>query len=443
MRLLIKKEMLRQLLSIIGLITGFVIGGNIGIIISLISLILLQMYGKDSVWRILFLGLLFQNAFQQTANGTSFYQIISYFDELIELVCLLFVFVDLKRKMLLSVPGEKTILIGYLGYLLIEILSTINYGGTAATLALMDAFVSAKFIVFTIAGMRLADKYKETLEDKIVSMNKTCEAVAIVLFVIMVHDLLLSPFFERQDFRIFTYSIKLCFQHPTYLAAACMMCIVTMILGMRYGLNNLRYIILLSVVTIFTFRNKAIAGIFVVLIIYFVYVRKKLPIRKAILIVAFFVVGYIGSESFNMYFTAGNHIPIRLKLISDGINIAKEYFPLGAGLATFGTTVAFDSKSSFYRNLGYLSGYYEGQAVGDTFWAGIFAEAGIFGALMFIVVVGTMLYQSFKRIKVKKYNGWCMISIIAYAIIASTAESAFFNPAVAMIFIIYGIATVC
>ena len=443
MRLLIKKEMLRQLLSITGLITGFVIGGNIGIIISLISLILLQMYGKDSAWRILFLGLLFQNAFQQTANGTSFYQIISYFDELIELVCLLFVFVDLKRKMLLSVSGEKTILVGYIGYLLIEILSTINYGGTAATLALMDAFVSAKFIVFTIAGMRLADKYKETLEDKILSMNKTCEAVAIVLFVIMAHDLLFSPFFERQDFRIFTYSIKLCFQHPTYLAAACMMCIVTMILGMRYGLNNLRYIVLLSVVTIFTFRNKAIAGVFVVLTIYFVYVRKKLPIRKVILIVAFFVVAYIGSESFNMYFTAGKHIPIRLKLISDGINIAKEYFPLGAGLATFGTTVAFESKSSFYRNLGYLSGYYEGQAVGDTFWAGIFAEAGIFGALMFIVVVVTMLYQSFKRIKEEKYNGWCMISIITYAIIASTAESAFFNPAVAMMFIIYGIATAC
>ena len=62
---------------------------------------------------------------------------------------------------------------------------------------------------------------------------------------------------------------------------------------------------------------------------------------------------------------------------------------------------------------------------------------------MFIVVVVTMLYQSFKRIKEEKYNGWCMISIITYAIIASTAESAFFNPAVAMMFIIYGIATAC
>ena len=443
MRLSIKKEMVQQLLSIIGLMIGFIIGGNIGVIISLISLILLQINGKHSIWRILFLSLLFQNAFQQAANGTSFYQMISYFDEMIELICLLFIFVDLKRKTFLSVPGERVIFIGYVGYLLIEILSTINYGKTSVTLALMDAFVSAKFIVFFIAGMRLADKYKKSFQEKIVSVNKTCRAVTIVLFVTAIHDLILPPFFERQDFRIFTYSIKLCFQHPTYLAAACLMCIVTMIVGMRYGLDNLKYIILLSIVTIFTFRNKAIAGVFVVLTIYFVYVRKKLPIRKMILIIAFFIVAYIGSSSFNMYFIAGENVPIRLKLISDGINIAKEYFPLGAGLATFGTTIAFDSKSSFYRNLGYLSGYYEGQAVGDTFWAGIFAEAGIIGMLLFTIVVIAMVYQSFKKIKVEKYSGWCMISIITYTVIASTAESAFFNPAVAMIFIIYGIATMC
>ena len=80
MRLSIKKEMVQQLLSIIGLMIGFIIGGNIGVIISLISLILLQINGKHSIWRILFLSLLFQNAFQQAANGTSFYQMISYFD---------------------------------------------------------------------------------------------------------------------------------------------------------------------------------------------------------------------------------------------------------------------------------------------------------------------------------------------------------------------------
>lgn len=259
---------------------------------------------------------------------------------------------------------------------------------------------------------------------------------------VAVHDLILNPFFERQDFRVFSYSIKLCFQHPTYLAAACLMCISVLILGMKYNLNNLKYIILLSIVTVFTFRSKAIAGIFVVLTIYMVYVRRKLPIRKALLVFASFIVLYIGSEAFDMYFVVGNNTPIRLKLIMDGISIAKEYFPLGAGLATFGTTIAFDSRSAFYSKLGYLTGYYEGQAVGDTFWAGIFAEAGMIGMVLFTLVIIAILYQALKKLKVEKYSGWCMSSIIIYAIIASTAESAFFNPAIAMLFIIYGIATV-
>ena len=34
-----------------------------------------------------------------------------------------------------------------------------------------------------------------------------------------------------------------------------------------------------------------------------------------------------------------------------------------------------------------------------------------------------------------------MLSILSYAIIASTAETAFFNPATAFMFIVYGIAS--
>lgn len=442
MKLSIKKETLQQFLSLMVLMVGFIIGGNIGVIISICALILLQVNAKCYVWRVLFLALLFQNAFQQAASGTAFYQAISYFDEFVELLCIVFIALDLKRKIFLFVPGEIIIFIGYIGYLLIEIISTINYGKTSLILAIMDAFVSAKFIVYFLAGMRFADKYKNSIKDKIVSINVTCRSVAVVLFIIAMHDLLFSPFFERQDFRFFTYSIRLCFQHPTYLAAACLMCIVVMIIGMKYELNNFKYIILLSIVTLFSFRSKAIAGVFVVIAIYCIYVRKKLPIRKALLIVAGFAVVYMGSASFDMYFVAGEYTPIRLKLISDGINIAQQYFPLGSGLATFGTTIAFENKSVFYSNLGYLSGYYEGQAVGDTFWAGIFAQAGMIGSLLFLLVIIAMVYQSIKKIGREKYSGWCMLSIIIYATISSTAESAFFNPAIAMMFIIYGIATV-
>lgn len=52
-----------------------------------------------------------------------------------------------------------------------------------------------------------------------------------------------------------------------------------------------------------------------------------------------------------------------------------------------------------------------------------------------------MVLDSIKRLNENKYSGWTMLSILSYAIIASTAETAFFNPATAFMFIVYGIAS--
>ena len=37
-----------------------------------------------------------------------------------------------------------------------------------------------------------------------------------------------------------------------------------------------------------------------------------------------------------------------------------------------------------------------------------------------------MVLDSIKRLNENKYSGWTMLSILSYAIIASTAETAFF-----------------
>ena len=209
---------------------------------------------------------------------------------------------------------------------------------------------------------------------------------------------------------------------------------------MKYNKHNMKYIIALAIVMCFTLRSKAIASVLIVFAIYFSCVKYKLKIKWLVLIGAVCFAVYFGMSQIEMYFTVGTNVPIRLKLLQDGINIAQQYFPLGAGFGTFGTTIAYNSRSMFYYQLGYMSGYYENQPVGDGFWPGIFAESGWIGSLLFVLVIIMMLIDSYKMINEDKYAAWCMLSVLAYAIIASTAETGFFNPATAFMFIVYGIA---
>lgn len=90
---------------------------------------------------------------------------------------------------------------------------------------------------------------------------------------------------------------------------------------------------------------------------------------------------YFGMGQIETYFSVGTSVPIRLKMLRDGISIAQRYFPLEAGFGSFGTTVAYESGASFYYNLGHMTGYYKDKPVGDAFGPGVFAESGWIGTI--------------------------------------------------------------
>ena len=390
---------------------------------------------------IIFLIMLFQMAFREISVGV-INQFFTFFDELIEVCILLFILNIFKKRTFVS-RDEKRILFFYCCYIIITFLSSVFFIGYASpSTIIMDFFVCSKFIVFFIGGVELSRK--NIISDKSLCyiLNSPCKIIAVFLFLLSIHDLLLPPFWDKYDFRYFTYSLRLCFQHPTYLAAVCIACMVILMNNMSYGAKNIFYIFLLSVVTCFTFRSKALVSIFAFWAVYFSCIKYKLPFKILILIGIGFISFYLGLDQLEKYFIARSVVPIRLKMLQDGISIAIQHFPFGAGFGTFGTTVAFSSGSKFYYDLDYMSGYYKDQPVGDAFWPGILAESGVFGTVFFAFTILWMVIYSLKILKVNKYSGWCMLSILIYSIIASTAETAFFNPATAFMFLFYGVSSI-
>lgn len=402
--------------------------------------LLYAMYYKHLVWIVLFFALTFQKAVQGITAGTLL-QIVTYYDEIVEVFIAIFLAIVLAQRRSKLSRDEQLILFTYMVYVVFLIVSSVFNQYMPINLVILDLFVCAKFMIFYRGGAELS-RQRVFSRDKIFNvLNAPCRAASVILLLLTLHDLIMKPFFKKSDFRYFTKSIRLCFNHPTYYAAVCLMCMVVLMYNMKFEKKNFKYILFLSVCTFFTLRSKAIAIVAFTLIVYFAFIKYRIKNKGIILGASVIGVIYLGYDQFIKYYTVQKTVPIRLKLITDGFNLAKQHFPFGAGLATFGTTVAYDNNSPFYFKLGYMTGFYQGQPVGDGFWGGILAEAGIFGTIALAICIVFMLIDSIKRLRQDKYAGWCMLTIVSYAIIASTAETAFYNPATALLFLVYGIAS--
>jgi hypothetical protein len=81
----------------------------------------------------------------------------------------------------------------------------------------------------------------------------------------------------------------------------------------------------------------------------------------------------------------------RTVLYSTSQQVAREYFPLGAGFGRYGTHTAIAHYSPLYWQLGFdhvyglePGGGVNGDFASDTFWPGVLGEAGLFGIVAYV-----------------------------------------------------------
>jgi len=129
-------------------------------------------------------------------------------------------------------------------------------------------------------------------------------------------------------------------------------------------------------------------------------------------------------------------------MLRDSIEIAKQFFPLGSGFATYGSFMAKEHYSPLYTTLGYNMIYGMSENIpyflSDSFWPIIIAQFGFVGIICFSLIVLCFVKIAF-RFRENTYEFLALLSIMLYMIISSTSESSFFNPFVTMFFIIFGL----
>ena len=370
------------------------------------------------IWKFLFLYLIFQPTIPSLITNNTISTIFNYTDEAIGVILVTIVIFRAMKSQISLLKFERYMLIFMILFELFGIISGFTYKYQETKYMFVDAYTCAKFFIYYLCA-RLLTQGK--LDEKyFFSINRICKIIAVIFFVLTLHDAFLSPWFPVADFRYFTNSVMLFFEHPEYLARASMTVLFILAYNYRYYKHNIYYIIMLTIVMILTFRTKAIISTFIIYILYIYFVKFKF---KSLLPVGVGAVGgtaYLGYDSLNKYYVEIEE-SARLILTNDGIQIANNYFPIGSGFGSFASSMAAQYYSKLYMKLGYYRrkdiGMGEGRKgnfLSDTFWPIVIAQTGWLGLFSFCLAIISMLIYIIQSRKSDVYYFWVALSIMAH-----------------------------
>lgn len=357
--------------------------------------------------------------------------VTKWFDYMDEALTLLFGLILLYylRKKRCTVFGLKIILLVSV-VTMTAILSTIINEYQPIKNCLLDLFAVVKFPVVLLGALYCFENFELKKSASNIAMH--IKVITIFFSVLTLIDLIFDAFPDSQ-YQFYKHgfkSLRLIYGHPATLSVVCLLLLSILIYLQEYGVNSKIYQCMLLIMMTLTLRAKIIGTIAIMIALYllvFIF-KKKITVTRIMILVPFAIL-FAWSEIQSYYVT--NQQASRLVLTLTSLSIAKDYFPLGTGLATFGSAFSSVPYSPVYAMYGIseIWGLSEKTAhdISDTFWPMILAQFGIVALCAYIGII----YCLYKKIQTIEIDKRCMYlgcwSLFIYLLIASTSESAFVN----------------
>lgn len=192
-------------------------------------------------------------------------------------------------------------------------------------------------------------------------------------------------------------------------------------------------------------RGEIVACIVSSILMYFVHSRQRYikNISFIVVLLLFIVVLIFSSVILERWLIEIGFISSSIDLapraifMQAAIDISKDYFPLGAGLGSFGGKAAVDYDSIFfYKYLISHEWYFKyGFFLTDTFWPKIIAETGLLGSIFYLV--GLFYFLHMCTIKSNLYSAYSFFAIVF--IIINSLSSPVLNDSfsIAFVFILF------
>ena len=223
----------------------------------------------------------------------------------------------------------------------------------------------------------------------------------------------LAPGYER--FGIHSFNLG---GHPSS-ASAIMATIACLFMSERK--KNFIWVFLSLLLCFLTFRFKAIG--FTLFSLYCIFFMKEKTSLVRILLIASIILIIVWPQ-INFYFLNSN--ASRIMALKASTEIAKDFFPIGSGYATFGTktsgmyySLAYDIYGLSSR-WGFMRNNYS--FIGDGGIANILAQFGVLGSIFYIVIMILLIKSIKKRCLENNLLILPFICFIGYLLISITNE---------------------
>ena len=389
---------------------------------------------KEKIFIVLFIILLFQAALQYSENVIISF-VFNYVDEVIVGTFLLYIIVKLLYGYRLEYQDKKIAIVGGI-FLIIGLGGTLSYRIQSWSISMIDMLICMKFLVGYLA-VRIYWRNSTDVGFLKRDLEKIAKVITVIFFGLVMHDTFFTPIFQTGDWRMWGYSMQLCYTHPTYLAAASSVLLIILATIKKENTRKMLYLLMNSVVIFRTFRSKAIAFVFVFWLLYILIVKLKIRSKFIYGLVSLPGVIYIGYAQIQVYILTTRWSPRQIMLM-DSIKLARDSFPIGMGYATFGSSMSAQNFSPLYTQLGYDQVRYEAY-LNDGFWPLILGQFGFLGMVIFVLLIIYFMKIAFMlKLEIVGFQTClALVSLNLYLLISSTSEMAYFAPFALLMFMVY------
>lgn len=378
----------------------------------------------DICWLVLMNLLIFECVLQEMAPQ------LSYLDELAAIVVAV-VSLAAWRRSSARTTGFGSAVACLLCLVLLGLLGNALSGVQASVYPIIiDVVTCVKFPVALIAGFSIFQDRKRLYSLLLWECKALLLIMAACAFANIVFDVGMGD-----EVRFGVRSFRFVFTHYTFLSMA----VAGMLLLLSCDAGRNRFWIALSLALMCsTLRSKAFGFVLVFLLLLLTCGKgRRTPYGPLLLGAAAAIV--LCWDQIVYYYTSDGFA--RNEITRASLEVARDYAPLGAGFATFGSNVT--GNPEYYSPLYYaygLSTVYgltptSASFVSDTFWPTVLGQFGYLGAVVYLV----LLYLMFSIAK-KKAPTLPVLALFAYLLISSTSESAFFNPSSVFLALCIGLA---
>ena len=261
-----------------------------------------------------------------------------------------------------------------------------------------------------------------------------------VLLVLMLACLVINQFVDigmTYEMRYGLKAFQFVFIHPTHMVTLSLACMAFIYSDASNGWK--KYIGIALVLMAMSLRSRWVAlALVIVLIIIFV--------RKGSTRAPFVVIGVgsvsaflVGQAQMSVYYGSASE-SARGHLMTTALSVFQNFFPLGAGFASFGSGVTKTIYSPLYYQYGLQNVY--GLApnnpsyLTDTFWPVVLAQFGFLGLIIWLLLL-IMLVVDFYRLGIASGMLVLSLTMIAAILISTTASGSIFSMQMITLFVAF------